>query len=250
MGKSRLPLLCLALMSILMGILLLMLIMRPLTFDFQQPLFDTPVGEIRGDQTLGQSFRAEYPGLYRVDLLLATWARTNTEEVLFHLRKGAIDGQDLVTISFDGSSVEDDSYRSFLFPPLDNSSGENYWVILFSPHSRPGDAITAWYSTGDIYPEGERYEGGTPADGDLAFRLYYRPRLWDLATTPLQRLPDRKPSLLGTRWFYALLGVLYLSSAVGLLAGVALWPMSIFGFFALGHSRSSHRYRGEPEEDG
>lgn len=221
MRKSQLLLLCLTLIGILIGVLLLGLTMRPFTFDFHQPLFDAPVGEIRGEETVGQSFRAQYPGLYRMDLLLATWARTNTEEVIFHLRKGASDGQDLVTIPFDGPSVEDDSYRSFLFAPLDNFAGENYWVILSSPHSSPGDAITAWYSTTDVYPEGERYEGRKPAEGDLAFRLYYRPRLWDLAATRLQRVADGKPSLLGTTWFYGLLGVLYLSSAVGLLAGAA-----------------------------
>jgi hypothetical protein len=158
-----------------------------------------------------------------MDLLLATWARINTEEAIFHLRKGASDSQDLVTIPFDGSSVVDDSYRSFIFSPLDDSWGETYWVILSSPHSSPGDAITAWYNTEDVYPEGERYEGGVPAEGDLAFRLYYRPRLWDLAATPLQRVADGKPSLLGSGWFYGLLGVLYLSSAVGLLAGVATY---------------------------
>jgi len=209
-----------------MGVLLLTFIMRPLTFDFHQPLFDAPVGDIHGEQTIGQSFRAEHPGLYRVDLLLATWARINTEEVIFHLRKGAIDGQDLVTIHFDGPSVEDDSYRSFLFTPLDDSSGENYWVTLSSPRSSPGDAITAWYNTKDVYPEGEGYERGVPAEGDFAFRLYYQPRVWDLALTPLQRIADRKPSLLGARWFYGLLGVLYLSSVVGLLAGVITSPWS------------------------
>lgn len=221
MRKSRLLLLCLTFIGILIGVLLLVFIMRPFTFDFRQPLFDTPVSDIWGDESAGQSFRAQYPGLYRVDLLLATWARINTEEVVFHLRKGAIDSQDLVTIPFDGPSVEDDSYRSFLFTPLDNSWGENYWVILSSPRSSPGDAITAWYNTTDVYPEGERYQGGTPAEGDLAFRLYYRPRLWDLAATRLQRVADGKPSLLGSGWFYGLLGALYLSSAVGLLAGIA-----------------------------
>ena len=103
------------------------------------------------------------------------------------------------------------------------------WVLPGDPlyasgqkeeHSSPGDAITAWYNEKDVYTEGERYEGGTPAEGDLALRLYYRPRVWDLAVTPLQRVADRKPSLLGTRWFYRLLGVLYLSSVVGLLAGI------------------------------
>lgn len=223
MRKSRLLLLCLTLIGILIGVLLLGLLMRPLAFDFHQPLFNTPVSDIWGDESAGQSFRAEYPGLYRVDLLLATWARINTEEVVFHLRKGAIDSQDLVTIRFDGPSVVDDSYRSLLFSPLDDSWGERYWVILSSPRSSPGNAITAWYNTKDIYPEGERYEGGAPAEGDLAFRLYHRPRLWDLAVTLLQRVADGKPSLLGSGWFYGLLGALYLSSAVGLLAGVATY---------------------------
>ncbi|MEA3346429.1 MAG: hypothetical protein U9Q78_09365 [Chloroflexota bacterium] len=132
-----------------------------------------PVGEIRGSRTVGQTFVASHDELSRVDVQLATYARRNTQPVIFHLRSAPSASTDIATIAFEAEEVRDNAYRPFRFSPITDSEGRSFYFFLESPTSEPGDAITMWHSPDDVYEEGELYINGRRQGGDLAFRTYY-----------------------------------------------------------------------------
>jgi len=142
--------------------------------DVYQGQHREPAGEIWGPHTVGQTFTATTSGLYRIDVFLATYARRNTGEVVFHLRRRPDDQADLVTIPFDAANVADNAYRSFTFPPLQDSAGQRYYFFFEAPHAQPGNAITVWYNPTDAYGGGTALLDGVPQPGDLHFRTYSR----------------------------------------------------------------------------
>ncbi len=132
-----------------------------------------PVGEICGSYTVGQSFISHYAGLSRIDVFMTTYARRNTQEVTFRLKPDPASPKDIATVTLNAAEIRDGTYHRFSFPPLPDSRGKTYFFAIESPDSTPGDAITAWYSPLDAYPEGAMYVNGQVQDGDLAFRTYY-----------------------------------------------------------------------------
>jgi hypothetical protein len=132
-------------------------------------------GEIYGSHTVGQTFVAYHDGLKGVEVLLATYARQNTQPVVFHLRKSPDDDVDLVTVSISAEEIADNAFHRFSFPPIPDSHSKRYYFFLESPTSRPGDAITAWLGPADTYFEGALYLKGEAQDGQLIFRLVYEP---------------------------------------------------------------------------
>jgi len=141
--------------------------------DAAQTLGGKAVGEIYGTRSVGQTFIASHDGLSRIDVQLATYRRRNTQPIIFHLRSAPYASKDIATITFEAEDVKDNAYHAFRFPPIPDSQGHSFYFSLESPTSRPGDAITMYYSPGDVYAEGQMYIQGEPQDGDLAFRAYY-----------------------------------------------------------------------------
>jgi len=136
-----------------------------------QEIADVAAGEIYGALKIGQSFVSPDNGLYRIDLLLATYARENDREVIFRLRRTP-EGEDLATIRFNASEVRDNSFYRLDFPPISDSAGESFYFFLESPDSEPGNAITIWGITRNVYDEGRAYRNHRPAGGEVAFRAY------------------------------------------------------------------------------
>ena len=128
-------------------------------------------GEIYGRITMGQSFICPRNGLYRIDILLATYNRRNDRDAIFHLRHEP-EVDDLVTIRFNASEVEDNAFFSFTFAPIPDSGGQEFYFFLESPDSEPGNAITVRGVTENVYPEGSSYRNHRRAGGEVAFRIY------------------------------------------------------------------------------
>lgn len=181
-----------------------------------------PVGELYGPRRFGQSFSAPYDGLYRVDVLLATYARENTAEITFHLKASPAAPQDLVRIGVKASRIKDNQLQAFTFPHLSSSANQTFFFDLDSPDSRPGDAITIWSHSGNPYPEGIQYIDGSPTESDLAFVAYFKPNPLSLAGLFLERFAQKKPLLLGSPWFYGTVFALYLVLAFLFFRLVAL----------------------------
>jgi hypothetical protein len=145
--------------------------------DINQDLYDGTVGEILPGKTFGQVFVSHQPNLCRVDVLLATYRRTNTCDLTFRLRAESPVGDELAMITVKGVTVQDNRWYTFRFPPLLDSKGRTYFFSIESANATPGNALTAYRYSGPS-GLGGRYEDGQPDAGSLAFRTYY------LAPTP------------------------------------------------------------------
>jgi len=140
--------------------------------DINQDLYAGTVGEILPGKTLGQAFVSHQPNLCRIDVLLATYHRTNTCDLTFRLQAGSPVGEEVTAITVKGADVQDNRWHTFRFPPLLDSKGRTYCFSLESANATPGNALTAYFSLGP-YEFGGRYENGRPRDGSLAFRTYH-----------------------------------------------------------------------------
>ena len=148
--------------------------------DINQDLFDGTVGEILPGKAIGQTFVSHQPNLCRIDVLLATYCRTNTCDLTFRLQADFPAGQELTAMTVKGANVQDNKWYTFRFPPLLDSQGRTYYFSLESANAAPGNALTTYrYSASEF---GGRYDNGQPGDGSLAFRTYY------VAPTPDERM--------------------------------------------------------------
>jgi hypothetical protein len=149
---------------------------RHLEVDRGKSLQYAPVqitGELRGRRTVGQEFVAVRNHLYRIDVLVATYGRRNTRDVILHLRESPAAEEDLATGRISASLVDDNCYARFVFEPQPASRGRKYYFFLESPESSPGDAITTWaYSWVDL-PEPTMVRNGRAVSGRLVFGSYY-----------------------------------------------------------------------------
>jgi len=180
-------------------------------FPVRQLKGDGPTGEIWGPREVGQSFLGRYPGLHRIDVLMATYARQNSRDLYFHLVREPEPGIQLLQCSFNAGDVQDNAYHSFDFPPLERSRGERFFFSFRSPDSSPGDAITVWSTATDSYPQGSLYIDGAPGEGDLTFAAFYKGRPLEVLTSVYRGLGKNKTAFWSNGNF-ALLTLAYLVS--------------------------------------
>ena len=177
-------------------------------------------GELYGNVRFGQTFVASYSDLYRIDVVMSTYGRRNTQSVVFHLKEGLDAEVDIVTMPFDASDVRDEAWRSFIFPPLPDSAGQWYYLYLESPESEPGNAITVMGREGDPYLSGQGYINDHPVAADMAFRVYYKVNPVQKINIVLRSLAANKPAVWGSKYLYVFLGALYV-----LLVGALIWEI-------------------------
>lgn len=130
--------------------------------------------ELVGGETFGQSFVSTQPNLHRIDLGTATYARTNSAAVVFHLQASPQAATDLVSVTLAGPEIQNDRPTAFQFAPLADSEGQRYYFYIESPEATSGNAITVYANAPDQYPDGMAYRNGRVAGGDLAFTAYSR----------------------------------------------------------------------------
>lgn len=175
---------------------------------------DVPAGELVAGRRVGQTFQVSQEGLYRIDVLLATYARRNSGPVLFQVSYGPGEPA-LVTIPFDAAEVKDNTFRPFIFEPLSRPNDGVFYFSFQAPQAQPGNAITIWQTSFDSYPDGQVYVNDEPEEGDLAFVAYCRSRPFDGWRVFVERARDGYPYLWRARW-------LVLAAAVGWVLGVGL----------------------------
>jgi len=179
-------------------------------------------GELLRGASIGQIIRARVPGLYRVDILLATYRRAIQGPLIFHLRHLPPNTNDLVTLRLDAAQVLDNTFYQFEFPPLANAPGNKFYFLLEAPEAAPNNAITVWGATeAEAYASGQAVLLFVPQNAvkDLAFRLHYQPDLPYVLSQMMERLTVNRPSIFGQRWLYLAAGCSYLVllSWIGLL---------------------------------
>jgi len=129
-------------------------------------------GELTEGETFGQSFKCPRDNLHRIDLGTATYARTNSAPVIFHLRSSPEVNTDTISITLPGPEIQNERPTSITFSPLTDSQGKAYYLYIESPEAMPGNAITVYANAYDRYPDGTAYRNGRPVDGDLVFTAY------------------------------------------------------------------------------
>lgn len=130
--------------------------------------------ELIGGETFGQSFVCMRDNLYRIDLGTATYARTNSAPLIFHLKSSPGASTDILSVTLPGPEIQNERPTSIVFRPLPDSRGRSYFFYIESPEATPGNAITVYANAHDQYPDGTAYRNGQPVDGDLAFTAYSR----------------------------------------------------------------------------
>jgi hypothetical protein len=140
-----------------------------------QVLNNMAVGEILPERTIGQTFIAQEDNLRAVNVLLSTYERDLNGPLIFHLQEVTEEfrSMDLATVEMDLSEVDNNVWRIFSFPPIQDSSGRRYYFYFESPQAESGEAITAWATAEDSYSSGNLYINHQPQAGDLSFNLYY-----------------------------------------------------------------------------
>lgn len=144
-----------------------------LTADSYQDESNFHVGEIVGRIEIGQTFYCDNNNLARIKVMLATFNRSNYQDIIFHLKASPTEKEDIYTKTFNASGVADDAYKSFDFPPISDSKGKTFYFSFESPGSKAGDAITIWATNEDKYKKGAMYRNGEKLTGDLRFFTYF-----------------------------------------------------------------------------
>lgn len=124
---------------------------------------------LSADQPIGQSFVATRSELEGV----AIWLRPDgdaTGEIVLRLLSDAGATEELVTARVPLSALQERGYQRFEFPPQTGSAGRYYYLAL-----ELAGAGRVGVGTGpvDIYSDGVLYQGGRPAEGQLALQLVF-----------------------------------------------------------------------------
>lgn len=148
---------------------------------YNQSQNDIPVGEIYGSMKIGQTFEADHKGLSAIEVLLATFNRVNEGTFVFHLRDSLKSEDNMVWYNVNMREIQDNTFFRFSIPKIRDykgkkilfSKGKKYYFYLESPHAEPGNAITIWSSSENLYKDGEKIINGVPSQGDLVFKTEY-----------------------------------------------------------------------------
>ncbi len=197
--------------------------------DVRQSRAGAPMGEIVAGHSVGQTLVAHRPGFDRLDLLLATYARTNPGQLEVEITPADGRGPSQ-RLSIASASIADNQYRAFTFGPIIDSVGREFVVRLSSPDAAPGRAVTAWSAPADVYAEGAALtDDHVVPSRDLTFIAYARLSPWDWLDELVQGVSrDRGAILVVILLLFlpglALLGALGFALDLELISTITLAP--------------------------
>jgi len=199
----------------------------------EQNISNRNIGEIFGSKEVGQIFYSSRSNLSGFAFEMATYGgRTNDKEVIFELRNNFKDGEPLRTVKVNAKNFGDHQFYEFLFTPISDSAGKNYYASLRSPESVSGNAITVLYQNSDIYKKNggslvvlrekrntsASLEGVVKPNSDLTFRVYNNvPLLTFVKLVSVQGVRDFISSVRSDTGSYILAAKLALISLVLIL---------------------------------
>lgn len=167
-----------------------------------------------GDKEVGQTFVVNKDNLNIIILDLKNAALKNQQPIYFHLEE-AKTARSLKEIEISGLNVGDPSSVRFQFDPILNSAGKKYRFYLYSPTSTEEDAIEVYYSSQDLYSEGEMMVDNQKLEGELRFTSYYYPG--SKTTVIREMIKDFSMRLLADKSFViAYLALLFLTFGLSL----------------------------------
>ena len=183
----------------------------------------TEAQQIFGDRLLAQSFTAPRPDLNRLDIFFQTYGRRNTHDVTLSLYETndpntlSLDGPLYFQGTFNATEIWDQSWRSFYFDPLPDSAGKSYLIVLTSPESTDGNAITVGGIERNSYLPGTAFLGPDPVPADITFRSCYQMPVGEKLVVLANQLTHDRAGLWGQPAFYGIMLVLYGLTLIGFL---------------------------------
>jgi glycosyltransferase involved in cell wall biosynthesis len=111
-------------------------------------LFERPIeaeGVLLPGQRRGQAFQAYAPNLNGVDVLIGTFGRVNTCEVVLHVCDSPQAASDIAVARADALPFQDCEFFTFAFPPIADSAGRAFYVWLESPDAVASDGVTLFH---------------------------------------------------------------------------------------------------------
>jgi len=160
-----------------------------------------PTPAVAGPYDVGQTFVAERDGIARIDVMVGTYGRTNTKNIIFELSEVVGEKEKLFvlnrTVTFSPAGLMNNLFNPIRFAPVEGSRGKRYLFTLRSPESTPEDSICLWMNTLDIYRWGHLFYNNAPAKGDLVFRVYSRRTVG----SELGRIVRNYPGIFGSKTF-------------------------------------------------
>ncbi len=155
----------------------------------EQSLFDTHYGFLTRGRTFEQTFMAESNSINGVELMLATFARTNHGELTLELldRSGVVITREPVKME----TLNDTSYAWFDLHHAKLLKNQTYRLRLKCDSCIQDNSITWWALKPDyeapvflfskfgpgaknMYPKGDAYVDGVKVGGSFSFRLYFQ----------------------------------------------------------------------------
>lgn len=157
--------------------------------SYGQITADTTYGELTNAHIFEQTFTARYSNIKKIDLLLGTYARTNTGIITLEIVDNT--GNLLGTSDLSLEKIADNAWSTFMFKPFTLQKGHEYKIRLTARQSIAGNAIT-WYAfkgqaaspkfkgtpygpTDEIqnrYPFGHAFIDGSMIDANFCFKIY------------------------------------------------------------------------------
>jgi hypothetical protein len=130
------------------------------------------VGEMIAGHSYSQTFSASRNRLQSVATRLATYARVNHGAIQFTLEQ--LDPVRVVhQEEFEMADVKDNEGHVFHFPPVEESARKGFRVTFEPRQGSPGNALTIWYSSRNLYKSGQYLVDGQPSAGDLTLKVEY-----------------------------------------------------------------------------
>ena len=113
--------------------------------EIQQEQASGLAGELLEGHSFGQTFTSQHDGLSRIDLYTATYARENTQPVIFRISSAPGEqGEALLRLELPAAQISNSGPTVITFPPLPDTAGKRLYFSIESPVATAGDAITMY----------------------------------------------------------------------------------------------------------
>ena len=169
----------------------------------------TELIQLENGEQVGQSFLARYDGLQGITIFLKPGSN-DLGELSLDLFNGQKDTKPIRSSSFPLSDISSSGFYNFVFPPIIESTGQDYFYRLTL--NGPG-RVNVGSAPGNLYLSGAQYYNGLALNSQSAFRLDYAPSIAILGIIKE-----------GLRWFGLLIAGLFLIAVPGWAALTWLFP--------------------------
>jgi len=107
------------------------------------------IGEITKNTVIKQTFLSNKNNLCAIQIMFATFARSNLSSVSLQL----YDENDVLINkeTIQSGTMIDNSYLRYKFPNINDSFGKKYTLVVSSNDAAPGNAVTIWCTNGNSF---------------------------------------------------------------------------------------------------